>query len=62
MANFFGAGKNAGISDIIDWLCLKHKLLEQNTDAAVPSLNTEGLWKVSGKSESWFPIQPSQKW
>ena len=62
MENFFGAGKKGEISDFIGWFCLKHKLLEQNTDTAVPSPDTEGLWKVSAKSESWFLIQPTQKW
>ena len=62
MTKFVGAGKKAEISDIIGWFCLKHKLLEQNTDTTVPSPDTEGLWKVSAKSELWFPIQPTQKW
>ena len=47
---------------IIGWFCLKDKLLEQNFDTAVSCPDTEGLWKVSAKSESWFPIQHTQKW
>ena len=32
------------------------------TDTAVSSPDTEGLSKVSAKSELWFPFQPIQKW
>ena len=56
MVKFVGAGEKAEISNFIDWFSLKHKLLEQNTDTAISSPDTERLWKVSAKSESWFPI------
>ena len=46
----------------LGWFCLKDKLTEQKTDTAVSCSDSEGLWKVSGKSQSWFPIQPSKKW
>ena len=62
MVKFLGAGKKAKISNFIGWFCLKDKLLEQKTDAAVSSPDTEGLWKVSAKSESCFAIQPTQEW
>ena len=50
------------ISYFLGWLCLKDKLTEQKTDTAVSCSDSEGLWKVSAKSELWFPIQPSKKW
>ena len=62
MVKFLGAGEEAEISNFIGWFCLKDKLIEQKTDAAVSSPDTEGLWKVSAKSESWFSIQATQKW
>ena len=60
--NFLGASKKVEISNFIDWFCLKDKLFEQKNDTAVSCPETEGLWKVSAKSELWFPIQPTQKW
>ena len=62
MVKFLGADEEAEISNFIGWFCLKDKLIEQKTDAAVSSPDTEGLWKVSAKPESWFSIQATQKW
>ena len=62
LVKFLGAGKKAEISNFIGWFCLKDKLLGQKTDAAVSYPDTEGLWKISAKSELWFPIQLTQKW
>ena len=59
---FLGAGEKVEISNLIGLFCLKDKLLGQKTDTADSSTNTEGLWKVLAKSESWFPIQPTPKW
>ena len=60
--NFLRAGEKIKISNFIGWFSLKDKLPEQRIDTAVSSPDSEGLWKVSAKSELWFPIQPSKKW
>ena len=60
--NFLGASKKVEISIFINWFCLKDKLFEQKNDTAVSRPDIEGLWKVSAKSELWFPIQHTQKW
>ena len=57
---FLGAGKKSEISNFISLFCPKHKLLEQRNDTAVSFPDTEGLWKVSAKSESSFTIQATQ--
>ena len=62
MVKFLGASEEAKISNFISLFCLKDKLLGQKTDTAVSCPDTEGLWKVLAKSESWFPIQPTPKW
>ena len=63
--------KNAKISssrqegqnfNFIGWFCLKDKFLEQKTDTTDSCLTVKGCAKVSAKSESWFPIQPTKKW
>ena len=60
--NFLRACQKVKISNFNGWFCLKDELLEQKIDRTVSCADSEGLWKVSAKSESWFPIQPSQKW
>ena len=62
MVKFLGAGEKAEISNFIDLFWLKYKLLEQNIDIAVSSADTERLWKVLAKSESWFLIHSTPKW
>ena len=62
MVKFLGPDERVGISNFIGWFCLKCKLLEENTNAAVSCPVTEVLWKVSAKSELWIPIQPTQNW
>ena len=62
MVKFLRAGEKVKLSNIIGWFCLKDKLLEQNFDTAVSCPDSEGLWKVSAKSESCFAIQPTQEW
>ena len=61
MVKFLRAGEKVKISNIIGCFCVKDKLLEQNFDTAVSCPDTEGLWKASAKSESWFSMQPTQK-
>ena len=58
---FLWAGQKAKISNFISWFCLKGKLPEQKIYKAVSSPDSEGLSKVSAKSESWFPIQHIKK-
>ena len=60
--NFLRAGEKVKISNFIGCFCLKDKLPEQKIGTTVSSPDIEGLWKVSAKSELWFPIQPSKNW
>ena len=62
MVKFLGVGEKAEISNFIGWFCLKDKLLEQKTDVAISSPDTERLWEVSAKSQLCFAIQPTQEW
>ena len=52
---------NLEISNVIGLVFLKGKLLERQTLTGVSCPVTEGLWKVWGKTESWFPIQAPQE-
>ena len=58
---FLQAGEKAKISNFMSRFCLKGKLPEQKIYKAVSCPDSEGLCKISAKSESWFPIQPTQK-
>ena len=60
--NFIRPGKKVKISNLNGWFCLKDKLLEQNVDTAVSCPDTEGPWKVWGKTNFWFPIQAPKNW
>ena len=62
MVKFLGADKMVKILNFIHSFCLKDQFLEQKNDTVVSCPDSEGLWKVSAKSESWFPIQPTKKW
>ena len=62
MVKFLGAGEKAKISNFIGWFCLKDILLAEKLDRTVSCRDGEGLLKVSGKSDSWFLIQPTPKW
>ena len=57
---FFRAGEKVKISNFIGSFFVKGKLVEPETFTGVPCPGTEGLWKVWGKTEWWFPIQPSK--
>ena len=46
------------ISNFVDLFCVNNKLLQPKSFTGVFSNNTKGLWKVWGKTASWFPIQP----
>ena len=43
-------------------LCLKGTLVEPKTFTQVLFSDTEGVWKVWGKAECWFPNQPPKNW
>ena len=43
------------------WFFLKVTLVEANIVAGVSSCDTERLWKVWGKIDFWFTIQPRKK-
>ena len=57
MLTFFEAGEKVKISTFRGWFCLKHKFITEKIDRAVSCPDSEELWKVLAKSESWFPIQ-----
>ena len=43
-----------------DCFCLKGTLIQPKTVAGVSSCDTKGPWKVWGKTDTWFPIQPKK--
>ena len=53
-------GKKLKISNFIGSFSVKGKLVETETFTGVSCPGSEGLWKVWGKTDSWFPIQPSK--
>ena len=57
---FFGAGEKVKIPNFIGSFLVKGKLVEPETFTGVSCPGNEGLWKVWGKAEPWFPIQPSK--
>ena len=61
LENFFRVGEKVKISTFIGFFFLKGKLVEPETFTGYSCLETEQLWKVWGKTESWFPIQPTEK-
>ena len=58
LENFFRVGEKVKISNFIGFFFVKGKLVEPETFSGASCPDTEGLWKVWGKTESWFPIQP----
>ena len=58
LENFFRVGEKVKIFNFIGFFFLKGKLVEAETLSGVSCPDTEGLWKVLGKTASWFPIQP----
>ena len=61
LENFFGVGEKVKISNCIGQFFLKAKLVQAETFTGVSGHDTEGLWKVSGKFEWYFLIQPPEK-
>ena len=53
-------GKKLKISNFIGSFSVKGRLVETETFTGVSCPGSEGLWKVWGKTDSWFPIQPSK--
>ena len=58
LENFFRVREKVKIFNFIGFFFLKGKLVEPETFSGVSCPDTEGLWKVWAKTESWFPIQP----
>ena len=54
---FFRAGRKVKVFHFIGSFFVKGKLVEPETFTGVFCPGTEGLWRVWGKTESWFPIQ-----
>ena len=59
--NFVQAAKKVKTSNFFSWFWLNDKLLAQKLDTTVSSPDSQGLCKVSAKSDSFFPIQPTKK-
>ena len=57
LENFFRVGRKVKIFNFIGFFFLKGKLVESETFSGVSCPDTEGLWKVWGQTELWFPIQ-----
>ena len=57
MVKFLQTGKKVEIPNFFRWFRLKEKLLEEKMDTSVSCPDSKELWKVSAKSEPWFPIQ-----
>ena len=58
MEIFFPTGRKVKIFNFIGSFFVKGKLVEPESFTGVSCPGTEGLWRVWGKTESWFPIQP----
>ena len=61
MLKFLRARERDEISNFFDWFSLKDELLIKKMDISVSCHDSEELWKVSAKSNSLFPIQPTKK-
>ena len=59
--NFVPAAQRVEISNFMGLVFLKGKLVRPKTVAGVSFYDTEGLWKVLGKSDYWFQIEPKKK-
>ena len=57
MVKFLQTGEKTEISNFVGWFSLKGKLLEEKMETSVSCPDSKELWKVSAKSEPWFPIQ-----
>ena len=58
LENFFRVREKVKIFNFIGFFFLKGKLVDPETFSGVSRPDTKGPWKVWGKTESWFPIQP----
>ena len=63
ISTFSPAGRaySIKISNFFGWFSLKDELLIKKMDISVSCHDSEELWKVSAKSDSLFPIQPTKK-
>ena len=57
MVKLLRTGEKVKISNFFGWFCLNEKLLEEKMDTSVSCADSKELWKVSAKSEPWFPLQ-----
>ena len=57
-ANFVPASQKVENSNFMGLFCLKGTLIQAKTVKGISSCDTEGPWKVWGKTYSRFPIQP----
>ena len=57
----FSASQRVEISNLMGWFFLKGTLVEPKTVRRVSCYDTEKSWKIWGKSDHWFPIQPRKK-
>ena len=60
-ASFVPAIHRVKISNFIGWFFLEGTLFEPKTATRVSCYDTERPWKVWGKSDNWFLIQPRKK-
>ena len=52
------ASQKVEFSNFMEVFCLKGTLIQPKTVVGVSSCDTKEPWKVSGKTDSWFSIQP----
>ena len=62
MIKLLGAGVKVEISNFFTWFWLRGELPYQKIGTSVSCPDSEVLWKVSAKSDFWFPIQPPKNW
>ena len=49
-------------SNFMGFFCLNGTLVQPKTVVGLETCDTEGPWKVWGKTNSGFPIQPKKNW
>ena len=59
--NFVPRSQRVEISNLMGLVLLKGKLVQPKSVGGVSFYDTEGPWKVWGKSDYWFPIELKKK-
>ena len=59
--NFVPASQRVEISNLVEFFLLKGTLVQPKPVTGLSSCDTEGPWKVWGKTDNWFQIQPRKK-